>query len=206
MSQWNETVRLWRKENLLDVVDFVSIISLYQLHAARKALLTLHAVLFTTSRRIEVPIGHHTDSTQHVLPADIPSRNQHDSFLFSYECVRRLRPRVLPSGRWDSTLRSSGSSLLLSTWWTRTWLYPAISNNPSHCRLIGLPLEIVWPRIFMLLIGTKRADIARRAVHQTMADHLVLALEAFPPNTTRAAGNRAEVWSFLGMNICMRAY
>ena len=50
------------------------------------------------------------------------------------ELILRRRPRALPIGRWESTWRRMGSSLFLSTWWTRTCLEiisRGARNHPS---------------------------------------------------------------------------
>lgn len=69
----------------------------------------------------------------------------------------------------------------------------------------NLPLEIIRPRVFILLVRTKRTCIARRVVNKSMPDHLILALKTLAPNAPRAPFNRAEVGAFLRVRIDMRA-
>ena len=57
----------------------------------------------------------------------------------------------------------------------------------------------------MLTFRAERADIAWAVMHQAMADHLVLALEAFAAFGARAARNWAVVWSTLAVHILVGA-
>lgn len=46
--------------------------------------------------------------------------------------------------------------------------------------MMNSPLEIIRPRVFVFPIShTKGADVAGRLMHETMADHFILSLEAF---------------------------
>lgn len=66
-----------------------------------------------------------------------------------------------------------------------------------------IPLKIVRPRIFVLLIWTERTDVARGVVHEAMSHHFILALESFPADSTGTSFLRTEMWSVLGMHVCM---
>jgi hypothetical protein len=74
--------------------------------------------------------------------------------------TRLRRPRLPPSGRCASTSRSWGSSLSLSTWWTRTCL-PGV----SHCRVsitaLHTPLQIVRPWVLVFAVWAEGTDVAR---------------------------------------------
>ena len=93
--------------------------------------------------------------------------------------VRRRRVFPCPSVRWFSTSRKTLSSRSLFTWCTRTCLLnlsaPLLDHQllPHH-----IPLEIVGSRISMFALWTEWTDVAWAVVHQAMADHLILALEA----------------------------
>ena len=93
--------------------------------------------------------------------------------------VRRRRVFPCPSVRWFSTSRKTLSSRSLFTWCTRTCLLnlsaPLLDHQllPHH-----IPLEIVGSRISMFALWTEWTYVAWAVVHQAMADHLILALEA----------------------------
>ena len=57
----------------------------------------------------------------------------------------------------------------------------------------------------MLSFGTERANIARRAMHQTMTNHFIFPLEAFPTFSPRTARHGAVMGTILRMHIGMRA-
>ena len=57
----------------------------------------------------------------------------------------------------------------------------------------------------MLAFRAERADVAWAVVHQAVADHLVLALEAFAALGARAACDWAVVWSTLAVHIFVGA-
>lgn len=122
------------------------------------------------------------------------------------ELILRRRPRVLPGGRWARTCRRIGSSLSLSTWWTRTCLSTESLADVLYAgRLVYPPLEIIRPGILVLLIRTEWTDITRRIMHQAMPHHFIFALEAFPTHATWTAFYRTEMRPLLGMDVRMRA-
>jgi hypothetical protein len=49
----------------------------------------------------------------------------------------------------------------------------------------------------MFAIWTKRTDIAGRLMHEAVADHFVLTLEAFPTFRADTAGDGTVVWAIL---------
>jgi hypothetical protein len=67
------------------------------------------------------------------------------------------------------------------------------------------PLQIVRPRIPVLLVRTERADITRRVMDQPMPYHFILSLETLPSDSSRAVFDRAIMGPTLRMNICVRA-
>lgn len=66
-------------------------------------------------------------------------------------------------------------------------------------------LQIVWTWISVLTLWAEWANVTWTVVHQAMADHLVLALEALAAFRTRAACDGAVVWSALAVDVLMRA-
>ncbi len=61
---------------------------------------------------------------------------------------------------------------------------------------IRVPLKIVWPRILVLPIGTKRTNISGRIMDQAMPDHFVLPLEtlsSFASSGSPSRGNNVAV-------------
>jgi hypothetical protein len=54
-----------------------------------------------------------------------------------------------------------------------------------------IPLQIVRPGVFVLLISAKRAHVSWRIVHQSVPDHFVFSFEAFAAYATRAIRDRA---------------
>jgi hypothetical protein len=57
------------------------------------------------------------------------------------------------------------------------------------------PLEIVRTRISVFPEGTEGAHITRAVVDQSVSDHLVLAFEPLASFASRAAFDRAIVWT-----------
>ena len=57
----------------------------------------------------------------------------------------------------------------------------------------------------MFALWTEWTNVAWTVVHQTMADHLILTLEAFAAFGARAARNWAVVWSTLAVHILVGA-
>lgn len=57
----------------------------------------------------------------------------------------------------------------------------------------------------MLALRAERADVARAVVHEAVADHLVLALEALAALGARAAGDGAVVRAALAVDVLVRA-
>lgn len=73
-----------------------------------------------------------------------------------------------------------------------------------HVMDSNMSLQVVWSRILVLSIGTERTHVPRRIMDQTMPDHLVLALEAFPTFAPWTSLNRAVVRPGGRMHIRMR--
>ena len=57
----------------------------------------------------------------------------------------------------------------------------------------------------MFPIGTEGADVARAVVHEAVADHFVLALEALAAFGARAARHGAVVRAGGGVDVCVGA-
>lgn len=57
----------------------------------------------------------------------------------------------------------------------------------------------------MLPLRAERADVARAVVHEPVADHLVLALEAFAAFGAGTACYGAVVWTVLAVDVLVRA-
>lgn len=69
-----------------------------------------------------------------------------------------------------------------------------------------MALQIVGSRIPVFAVaGAERADVAGRFVHETVADHLVFALETLAADAARAIGDGTVVRSGLGVDVCVRA-
>ena len=67
-------------------------------------------------------------------------------------------------------------------------------------------LQVVGPRVLVLAVaGAERAHVARRVVHQAMADHLVLALEAAAAHAPRAVRHGTVVRPRLRVHVGVRA-
>jgi hypothetical protein len=66
-------------------------------------------------------------------------------------------------------------------------------------------LEIIGSRILVFAIRTKWTDIAGRLMHEAVADHFVLALEAFAAFGADTAGDGAVVWAVLEVHVCVGA-
>lgn len=64
-------------------------------------------------------------------------------------------------------------------------------------------MQIIRPRILVLLVRTERAHVARRVVDKPVPDHLILTLEPLAVHGPRTPCNRTEMGSVLGMHICM---
>lgn len=72
--------------------------------------------------------------------------------------------------------------------------------------LAGLPHKIIRPGVFMLLIRTKRTNVAKIVVDDKLMPNLLIpALKTLAANAPRAPFNRAEEGAILGMHIGMRA-
>ena len=69
----------------------------------------------------------------------------------------------------------------------------------------NIPLQIVRSWISVLTLGTKGTNVAGRLMHETVADHLILALEALPTFGTGARLDRAIMWATLRVNVGVRA-
>jgi hypothetical protein len=67
-----------------------------------------------------------------------------------------------------------------------------------------LPLKVIRPGIFMFSFRTKRAHIAWRVVHQTVPDHLILALEPFASLAAWTTWHGTVVRTCRGVNIGVR--
>ena len=67
------------------------------------------------------------------------------------------------------------------------------------------PLQIIRPRIPMLLIRTERTDVSGTVVHKTMPYHLVLPLETLVAYAARALFHGADVWSGRAVYVSVRA-
>ena len=70
---------------------------------------------------------------------------------------------------------------------------------------VSAPLQIIRSRILVFAIRAERTHIARRLMHEAMADHFVFALEALAALGARAALHGAVVRSVLRVHIRMRA-
>jgi hypothetical protein len=66
-------------------------------------------------------------------------------------------------------------------------------------------LKIVRSRISMLALWTEGTYVAWAVVHQTMANHFVLALEAFTTFRAWAAGDGTVVWPTLAVDVFVGA-
>lgn len=66
-----------------------------------------------------------------------------------------------------------------------------------------LPLEIIGPRVFMLLVWTEWTYVSGGVMDKPVANHLILPFEPLPPRTTWATFNWAEVRSILRVDIRM---
>ena len=66
-------------------------------------------------------------------------------------------------------------------------------------------MKIVGSRVFVLLVRTERAGVARGAVDETVAHHFVFAFEAFSAVGARTSTYWTEVRAVLGVHICVRA-
>lgn len=65
------------------------------------------------------------------------------------------------------------------------------------------PLEIIWPRIPMLLAWTKWTYIPRGIMNEPMSNHFVFALESSATRAAQTSFNWTEMRSILRMYICM---
>ena len=77
--------------------------------------------------------------------------------------------------------------------------------EPSRSIDINSPLQIIRPRILVLLIRTERAGIIWTLMNQSMPLHLVLTLKAFAVLAVRATFDWAEMVPGGAMNILVRA-
>lgn len=93
----------------------------------------------------------------------------------------------------------------LSVWLTRTCLFAALATSGQglDITLLHIPLEVIRSRVFVLSFGAKGADVARRLMHQAMADHFVLSFEAFTSFGPRTCLYRTVVWSNLTVHVCV---
>lgn len=68
-------------------------------------------------------------------------------------------------------------------------------------KLNNIPLEIIRPRILVLLVETEWTDITWRVVYKTVSHHLVLTLEPFAAYRSWTVLYRTEMRPVLGVHI-----
>lgn len=68
----------------------------------------------------------------------------------------------------------------------------------------NMSLQVIGSRVFVFPIWTKRADVARRIMDQSVPNHLVLPLESLASLTARTSLDRAVVWTGRRMHIGVR--
>jgi hypothetical protein len=68
-------------------------------------------------------------------------------------------------------------------------------------KLNNIPLQIIRPRILVLLVETEWADITRRVVYKTVPHHLVLTFESFAAYRSWTILYRTEMRPVLGVYI-----
>ena len=80
-----------------------------------------------------------------------------------------------------------------------------LSANVGSHTLENVPLQIIRSRIFMLPIWAERTHIARRLMHKTVSDHLILTLKALSALASWAAFHWAEMRPCLRVDVGVRA-
>lgn len=66
------------------------------------------------------------------------------------------------------------------------------------------PLQIVRPGILVLALGAEGTHVARTVVHEAVADHFILALEAFAALGALAALDGAVVRAHGAVDVAVR--